>query len=168
MRIRGLRLTLVLVAVGYLGVGAWAQFAPRSFYDSFPGGGRHWVRVDGPFNEHLVRDVGGLNLALAVIAAMAAATLSVTLVRAVSLGSIAYWLPHLVYHSNHLDPFGTADKVANVGAVAFGLLLPVVALVLTFRGDRGAQPLVPAHAPAPVVGAEVEAGIEGAERTESG
>jgi sterol desaturase/sphingolipid hydroxylase (fatty acid hydroxylase superfamily) len=131
MRTRGLRVVLVMMTLGHLGVGAWAQFAPRSFYDSFPGGGRHWVRVDGPFNEHLVRDVGGLNLALAVIAAFAAVDLGLILVRALSIGSIAYWLPHLVYHANHLTPFGTADKLANVGSLAFGLLLPIVALALT-------------------------------------
>ena len=35
------------------------------FYDDFPGLGRSWVAADGPYNEHLVRDVGALNLALA-------------------------------------------------------------------------------------------------------
>ena len=45
---------------------------PRSFYDDFPGAGRTWVAVDGPYNEHLVRDVGGLNLALAFVAVLAA------------------------------------------------------------------------------------------------
>ncbi len=58
---------LAVIAIGYAGVGAWAALAPRSFYDDFPGGGRHWVAVDGPFNEHLVRDVGTLNLALAAV-----------------------------------------------------------------------------------------------------
>ena len=62
---RWIRIALGYLAFVSLEVGIWAQFAPRSFYDDFPGLGRAWVRVDGPFNEHLVRDVGGLNLALA-------------------------------------------------------------------------------------------------------
>jgi hypothetical protein len=37
---RRTRILLGFLAVGALLVGAWAQFAPRSFYDSFPGGGR--------------------------------------------------------------------------------------------------------------------------------
>ena len=63
---------IIRVAFGYLAlsslqIGAWALFAPRSFYDGFPGAGRSWVSVDGPYNEHLVRDVGALNLAIAVL-----------------------------------------------------------------------------------------------------
>ena len=48
------------------GVGLQALFAPRSFYDDFPIG-RGWVAMDGPYNQHLVRDVGSLNLALVVL-----------------------------------------------------------------------------------------------------
>lgn len=60
------------LALGYLGltsalVGVWAQFFPQMFYDQFPGFGV-WVAGDGPFNEHLVRDVGGLNLSMAALA----------------------------------------------------------------------------------------------------
>ncbi len=41
------------IALGYLAlvslqIGLWAQFAPRSFYDDFPGLGRAWVAIDGP------------------------------------------------------------------------------------------------------------------------
>ncbi len=62
------RIALVVVAAGTGGVGLWAQAVPRSFYDDFPGMGRMWVAVDGPYNQHLVRDVGGLNLGLAFVA----------------------------------------------------------------------------------------------------
>ena len=57
------RLLLWLLALGNLGVGIQAAFTPRSFYDDFPLG-RGWVAMDGPYNQHLVRDVGSLNLAL--------------------------------------------------------------------------------------------------------
>ena len=56
------RVGLGLLAVSAAIVGFWAEFAPKSFYDDFPGGGHHWVRVDGPYNQHLVRDVGQWNL----------------------------------------------------------------------------------------------------------
>ena len=78
---RFIRVALGLLAVSSLVVGVWAGFFPQSFYDSFPGLGRHWVRVDGPYNEHLVRDVGTLNLGLAALAATAAWRPTVVLVR---------------------------------------------------------------------------------------
>src|SRR3954452_21157003 len=76
VRERWLRVVLALMVVSSAVVGFWAQLAPRSFYDDFPGGGQHWVSVDGPYNEHLVRDVGGLNLALPVAALVALVTSS--------------------------------------------------------------------------------------------
>jgi hypothetical protein len=81
-------------AIGFLGlvslqIGAWAQFAPRSFYDSYPGLGHAWVSIDGPFNEHLVRDVGGLNLALAVVLIIAAINGSRPLMVASSLAALS-------------------------------------------------------------------------------
>lgn len=64
---------LVLVATAFV-VGVWALLAPRSFYEDFPAAGRGWVS-SLPFNEHLVRDVGALNLAFAVLLAYAATVL---------------------------------------------------------------------------------------------
>ena len=63
------RVWLTLLGLVGLFVGTWATFFPRSFYDDFPAGSGHaWVAADGPYNEHLVRDVGALNLALAAVA----------------------------------------------------------------------------------------------------
>ena len=116
---------VILVVLGLVGleVGIWATFFPRSFYDDFPGSGRVWVAIDGPYNEHLVRDVGELNLALAAVTLIAAATLSIWVVRAAAVAWIIYSLPHLVYHLRHLDPYESGDKVA----MAVSLALPVVA-----------------------------------------
>jgi len=65
--VRGLRVVLFVLAVPAAYVGGWALLAPRSFFTSFPGLGYHWLVVDGPFNAHLVRDVGALYLALLVL-----------------------------------------------------------------------------------------------------
>jgi hypothetical protein len=75
------RAMLALAALVSVQLGLWAAPAPRSFYDDFPGGGRSWVSADGPYNEHLVRDFGSLNLAIAVVLAVAAWTTLPTLVR---------------------------------------------------------------------------------------
>lgn len=126
------RLALVVLAGGSLLVGVWAQGFPRSFYDDFPGMGRVWVAVDGPFNEHLVRDVGGLNLGLAFVAVMALVTGSTLLARVAGGAALLYSVPHLLYHATHLDPYDTGDAAAMVVSLlfaAFAALLAVVAPV---------------------------------------
>jgi hypothetical protein len=126
------QVALVIIAGGALVVGVWAQAFPRSFYDDFPGMGRVWVAVDGPYNEHLVRDVGGLQLALAFAAVMALVTGSVLLARVAGGGALLSGVPHLLYHATHLDPFDADDAVAML--VALGAV--VVAGLVAVAPDR--------------------------------
>ena len=127
------RIGLAYIAAGYALVGFWAAFAPRSFYADFPGAGRHWISPDGPYNQHLIRDVGELNLALFVVAVAAVVTLSLPLVRAALVATIVNGVLHVVYHVGHVDMFSSSDQVAIIGSL---VLAPVVAVVLlaTFRG----------------------------------
>lgn len=118
------RAALWLLAAAAATVGTWAQFAPTSFYASFPAG-RAWVAADGPFNEHLLRDVGGLNLALAVLTAVAAVRLDPALTRLTAVVTLVYTVPHLVYHALHLEPYGAADVVANVGTLTLAVVVPL-------------------------------------------
>ena len=133
MRDRVVRVLLIVLGVGNIPIGLWAAFAPRSFYDDFPGFGREWVRVDGPYNEHLVRDFGALNLALAVVTIAAAITLARPLVIAVAIAWLAWGVPHLVYHSRHLDVYETSDQVLNVVLLTALPVLAAAVLVLTLR-----------------------------------
>jgi hypothetical protein len=130
---RVVRSGLVVLAFVAVPLGVWASVAPRGFYDDFPGGGRVWVAVDGPYNEHLVRDFGGLNLALAVITIVAAVTLGRAVVLAAAGAWIVWSLPHLVYHLRHLDVYDTLDEVLNITALAAALVLPVIVLVTELR-----------------------------------
>jgi hypothetical protein len=123
------RSALALLFVQGLIVGVWAAAWPRSFYDDFPSGGRAWVAADGPYNEHLVRDFGDLNLALAAVTLVALVSLTRLVALAAALGWIVYQAPHLVYHLRHLDLYDTTDKVANVTALVLALVLPVVVLL---------------------------------------
>jgi hypothetical protein len=138
------RVALVVIAGGSLVVGAWAQGFPRSFYDDFPGMGRVWVAVDGPYNEHLVRDVGGLNLGLAFVAILALVTGSVLLARAAGGAALLYGVPHLLYHATHTDPYDTADAVGSLAALAVAALAAALALA-----PPTAQELSGSPAPAP-------------------
>ncbi|HVF33538.1 MAG TPA: hypothetical protein VM933_10935 [Acidimicrobiales bacterium] len=128
------RVLLGLTAIAYLVVGVWALVAPQSFYDSFPGGGRAWVSVDGPFNEHLVRDVGALNLAVATILVAAAWLGGAQLVRVAAVSALVWGVPHFLYHLGHLDPLPTAgDRAANVVSLGSSVVAPAVVLWLARR-----------------------------------
>jgi hypothetical protein len=133
MRDRIVRVVLAVWAVVSLELGIWATLSPRSFYDEFPGFGRQWVSPDGPYNEHLVRDFGALNLALAVVTIAALVTFGRPLVIAVAVAWLAWGVPHLVYHQRHLDVYDTVDKVLNVASLVLLPVLAVVVLVLTLR-----------------------------------
>lgn len=139
---RGWRdVVLAAFAVQWGGTGLWAVAAPQSFYDSFPGGGRQWVAVDGPFNEHLLRDVGALFLALAALAGFALWRRHADLVRATGLAVAVFSVPHALYHAFNTDPLeSTGDVVASLGGLALGLAL-AIALVVSPAPERSAEPV---------------------------
>jgi hypothetical protein len=135
MRERTVRILLVGLGVPAVVIGAWAAFAPRSFYEDFPGFGQLWVRPDGPFNEHLVRDVGELNLALAFVTLAAVVWCTPLVVRLVAGAWLVEGIPHLVYHLRHLDALASDAKVSSIAGLA---IVPVLALVLlALASDRG-------------------------------
>ena len=143
------RVGLAYLAIGNALLGFWAAFAPKSFFTSFPGGGRHWVAVDGPYNEHLVRDVGELNLALFVVVLAAAVTMSLPLVRTALAATLVNGVLHVVYHARHTDPFGTGDVVGVLGSLALAPVLALILLVITRpRPERadGSAPTAPVRA----------------------
>lgn len=129
-------IALWIIAASSVVVGAWALAAPRSFYDDFPGAGRVWVAVDGPFNEHLVRDVGALNLALAFVAALALVTRHHLVARAAGGAALVYGVPHLLYHLFNLGPFDAVDAVA----MSVSLTLSVAAAIAALAGSRDPHP----------------------------
>jgi len=129
------RIGLGVLAISGAVLGVWAGLAPHSFYDDFPGFGRHWVSVDGPYNEHLVRDVGWLNLALTVVTVWAMVTLARSLVLAILVGWLVVDLPHLVYHAANLDGLSTGDSTAEIISLALGPAIAAALLVLVARRD---------------------------------
>jgi hypothetical protein len=125
---------LGLVGLVSVELGIWATFAPRSFYDDFPGGNGTWVSVNGPYNEHFIRDFGGLNLALAALLLVAAWKGGTTLIRLAAAGALLFGVPHLVHHVRHVDVFTTdSDKFANIAALALAVAGPAIALLLSLR-----------------------------------
>jgi hypothetical protein len=139
MRDRWLRVGLTVLGAGNAAVGAWALFAPRSFYVSFPGGGRAWVAALPPYNEHLVRDVGSLNLALMVVLVFAAVSLHRTLVRAALVATLVNGIPHLIFHLANTGVLMTGDRVAQSVSLALVVAIPLVLLPLTMEGVQAVR-----------------------------
>jgi hypothetical protein len=130
------RVLLLVIAVSGAYVGVWAYFLPGSRYRSFPGLGRHWLPVLGPYNEHLARDVGALYLGLAVPALSAARWAADNRLAAVAgLAWLVFSVPHLAFHLRHLDMYGTADQLLNVVALGF-LVVASAASMLPARKRR--------------------------------
>ena len=128
---RLLRGGLAVLALTPALVGIWATVSPRGFYDDFPGGGHHWVSAVGPYDEHLVRDVGALYLGSLVLLAFAWTWLDRRLVQAALVSYAVAAVPHLVYHLTALDGFSTGDAVAEIGGLALNVVLPLGLLLLT-------------------------------------
>lgn len=116
---------LALIAVFNLPVGLQAALFPRSFFDNFPAG-RGWIAAtDGAYDEHLVRDVGVLYLALVIVTAWTAFTR--TAERAVAVAWFLQGVAHLGFHANHLDGLSRADSIGLVTSLAAVPVLAVVA-----------------------------------------
>jgi hypothetical protein len=115
------RTCLALIASIGFGVGVWALAWPLSFYAAFPGCGFTWVSVDGPYNEHLVRDVGALNLSLGAFASFSFFRPGWIEPRVVGIAATLYALPHLVYHSSKLELYLPLDQKLILLANGLGL-----------------------------------------------
>ena len=102
--------TKVLLAIIALGLSASARGRRsrlgRSTTTS-PAAAATGSAVDGPFNEHLVRDVGTLNLALAAVAIAALVRPGRYLVQVVAAATLINAAPHFLYHLFHLDRAAT-------------------------------------------------------------
>jgi hypothetical protein len=131
------RLVLLVSAALGLTVGLWAVVGPRAFYDSFPGFGRTWIADDGPFNEHLIRDVGALYLGLTAASVAVLAIRRATALPVVGVAWTVFGVLHVAYHVTHLAGLSVADAVGNVVSLTVTLLLAVVLLLPARRRAAG-------------------------------
>ncbi len=117
-----IRFLLLALAVPQGLIGLWALVAPRSFYDDFPAGTDGWVHPLGPFDEHLVTDVGSLFVALAVLLIFAAIRLRRDLVIAAAVAWLLFSIPHFLWHVLNLGPYSTAEAVSNTATLAWTVI----------------------------------------------
>ena len=135
-----MRALLAALAVSAAYPGAWAVVAPRSFFDEFPGAGRHWTAELPAYSEHLVTDVGAFYLAFALLLAWAALRPSRELVVPVCSAFALFSALHLAWHAAHLEGLATFDAVAQTASLAAVLAASAGAAVLASRRRaRGAS-----------------------------
>jgi hypothetical protein len=134
------RAVLAVASIANGVIGVWATAAPRSWYDDFPGFGKVWVAVDGPFNEHLVRDVAAWSLGLTLLTLVAAWTLERRLVLVAGAALVLQNVPHAQYHLSAPNPFGsTSEQVQSVSGIVLLAVLGAVVAVLAWRAPRSAS-----------------------------
>jgi hypothetical protein len=127
-------LIYLTVTIGFVAV--WILIAPKGFYDTFPGGGTHWVSALPPYNEHLERDFGATGLALAVLAALAAFWMERRVVQAAAISLFVAGVPHLAYHATTTGHYSTGDNVASLTGLALDVLVPLAILYLVSEGAQ--------------------------------
>lgn len=134
LRIQQVAAALLTLSAAYVGV--WALSDPVSFNKDFPFSGHHWVSLAGPYNEHLIRDVGGLYLALGVLTLWSVLRPRRDLLVAVGIAWEVFSIPHLLFHADHLAGLTTFDKVAETGSLGLTVLLAALLLLPAGGADR--------------------------------
>lgn len=134
----GVSVPVARAVLGVLGAvqlvdGLYALLAPRSFYEDFPFG-RGWVEALPAYSEHLVRDVGALFLATAVILFAAAVYAERRLVQVALWSYLVFSVPHFIYHSFNLGAYDTADAIGNAVTLLLTVVLPLGLLIAMRRG----------------------------------
>lgn len=121
-----LRLGLMVLGLPQIVVGGWALL------DS-----THWhggvITPMGPFNDHLVRDVGAALTALGVMLMGATISLRLRTLQLVLIGWLVFALPHAAYHSLHFHQPGFSELI-NFGGIIIFATIPVLLLVGLSRG----------------------------------
>ncbi|MFC7532037.1 hypothetical protein [Actinoplanes sp. GCM10030250] len=139
------RAMLAVLAISAAVVGVWAAAFPVSFYTGFPAPGRHWVSALGPYNEHLIRDVGGLYLALLVLSVWVLRRPTQALLRMTGGAWLIFNAEHFLWHALHLDVFPLFDKIGTLVALGGVLVLSILLLIPETKRADDSERQVPAE-----------------------
>lgn len=121
---------LAALAMSALLIGVLASFVPETFYEDYPFFGS-WVHLLPPYNEHLIRDVGGLYLAFGVLFCWTLFKPSAELIIPVCSAWALAQILHFAFHIAHLEGFSpTAAFGQTIGLAAFVTLALIPIAVL--------------------------------------
>jgi hypothetical protein len=128
-----LRALLGTTGVVNMAVGAWAEIAPHGWYRTFPGAGHHWVSAVGPYDEHLVRDVGASLLALGLLMLWTALAPRASVLRPALVSVLVFSVLHFGYHAAAWEHMGVGDNIANLAVLSLVVLVPAALLWVDLR-----------------------------------
>lgn len=127
------RVGLGILAAVQFGTGLWQLILPESFYRDFP-----TVDLAPPYNEHLMRDFGGANVAIGIIVVAVMVWMEKRYVQVVLVAYLAFAVPHLAFHLIHLHDATVGDVVFQVVSLGSAVVLPLVLLAIVPRAFRTA------------------------------
>ncbi|MET9633699.1 hypothetical protein ABZX92_40200 [Lentzea sp. NPDC006480] len=140
-----MKLLLDRICLAFLGVtgayvGVFAYFASQSFYDGFPGLGLRWLPQLGPFNEHLIKDVGAFYLGITVLSFIALANArKAIVVQMAGAALLVFNVLHFYFHLTMLHVYEPRDQWLNAIFLGLTVVLSVI-LVIPSRATRTARP----------------------------
>jgi len=120
------RVGCALLAAVNLWWGVWARFAPRHFYDTFPGFGHQWAAAYPPYNEHLVTDLGATFLTLGVLLAIGAALPDRRVRWTVLAGVFVFNALHFSFHLTNHGTMAGFDLGTSLATLVAGVIAPIV------------------------------------------
>ena len=130
-----MRVLLAILAAVNLETGVWAVADPGGWFRTYPGFGRHWLTVQGPFNEHLAVDAGAGFLAVGTALAVAAVWMRRSAVVVALIVLLAHAVPHFAFHVSHpVRGLSVVDTVVGVWGIALEALVGVTLLIWVRRG----------------------------------
>jgi hypothetical protein len=135
-----------MLAVPNLLIGVWGVFAPRNWFDSFPGIGPALVAGELPFNAHLASDAAAGFLATGIALVWAIATSRRTDMRLALVSYLVLATPHVVYHASHDAPeLSTQAQAMSTALLASGVIIAAALLVWikTPAESDGREPVAP-------------------------
>lgn len=105
-----------VVAVFWIGSGAWAFFAPQSFFDT--------VATFPPYNEHLIHDIGAFSVGLGAVILFALSGMSGirTALLGVGVGSAVHVISHVIDYDTKPDPMDIVGLTVITVATFFAAL----------------------------------------------
>lgn len=132
------RALVALLAVQTAMVGVWGSIWPMSFYEDgpLPFLDTGWTAMLPPYNEHLMRDYGLMNLGFAVVLFYTLATMTLSIVRLSMVAYLVFAVPHTVFHLMHLEHLSTGSATGLAITLGLTVLLPLLVLVLSRTQDR--------------------------------
>ena len=130
------RIALAVLAFPNVFTGLWALFAPRSWYDDFPGMDLGWVSAFGEYNEHFIQDIGAAYLGFGVLLALAAVRPTASLARGGTIAYLFFAGPHFLIHVAVRESLSNTGYVGTVAPQAFAVGLAI--WILARAGDLDA------------------------------